>query len=83
MPPKSRPFVPTIAINSTAGGGIPFAGQCGLSNRIVRLTSPFGAGSQFYSAPAALVLHVQIREMRLYLYGIQLLTAKRLRLLGT
>jgi hypothetical protein len=35
----------------------------------------FGAG--------ALVLDVQIREMRLYFYGIQLLTAKRLRLLGT
>jgi hypothetical protein len=35
----------------------------------------FGAG--------ALVLHVQIREMRLYFYGIQRLTEKRLRLLGT
>jgi hypothetical protein len=31
--------------------GISFAGQCGLLNRIVRLTSPFGAGSQFHSAP--------------------------------
>lgn len=82
MPPKSRPFVPTIAINSTAGGGIPFAGQCGLSNRIVRLTLPSAREANSIGV-GALVLHVQIREMRLYLYGIQLLTAKRLRLLGT
>ena len=82
MPPKSRPYVPTIAINSTAGGGIPFAGQCGPSNhRQIDLSLRRGKPIRF--GAGALVLHVQIREMRLYFYGIQLLTAKRLRLLGT
>jgi hypothetical protein len=52
---------------------------------LVRLNGPFGVGSQFASLSApGLVLEIRSREPSgSYLNGIQLLTANRLRLLGT